>query len=58
MSCDNKTSRSGIMMIVCSNTWSSQVQLLEHAGYAEWLHSNSTVVHVGEPLWVGSVQSW
>ena len=58
MSCDNKTSRSGIMMIVCSNAWSSQVQRLEHAGYAEWLHSNSTVVHVGKPLWVGSVQSW
>ena len=48
---------SGIMMIVCSNTWSSQVQQLEHAGDAEWLYSNSIVVHVGEPLWVGSEQA-
>ena len=41
---------SGTMMIVCSNTWSEQVDQLEHEGDAEWLQSNSIVVHVRERL--------
>ena len=48
---------SGIMMIVCSNTWSSQVEQLEHSGDAGWLHSNSVVVHVREKLCVGNEQT-
>ena len=41
---------SGVMMIVCSNTWSVQVHKLKHEGDAEWLRHNSVVVHVHAPL--------
>ena len=43
---------SGVMMIVCSNTWSGHVAELEHEGDREWLSSNSVLVHVNEPLWL------
>ena len=45
---------SGVMMIVCSNTWSTQLQRLTHAGDAAWLRHNSVLVEVHEPLFVGA----
>ena len=42
---------SGVMMMICSNTWSEQLNDLEHEGDVEWLQSNSVHVHVHGPLW-------
>ena len=42
---------SGVMMMICSNTWCAQVKELDHEGDMEWLQANSVLVHVREPLW-------
>ena len=47
---------SGVMMIVTSNSWTSQVRKLKHPGDKEWLQSNSVHVYVHECLYLGPTE--
>ena len=42
---------SGVMMVICSNTWREQVAKIPNEGDAQWLTSNSVVVDVHQVLW-------
>ena len=44
------------VMVVCSNRWDEQLQLLDE-GDRDWILGNSVIVHVDEPLWVMEVKS-
>ena len=42
---------SGVMMVICSNTWREEVAKLENKGDMQWLEANSFIVDVHLPLW-------
>ena len=38
---------SGIMLIICSNTWDEDVQSLRKAGDRDWIHENQVYYNTG-----------
>lgn len=44
------------MLVICSNTWSSQLAGTPSAD-AEWIKANQVYVHVTEPLWCTSAKA-
>ena len=47
----------GIMMVVCSNTWSLRLRQL-NCEDSHWLQTNSIHIFVDRPLWVSDAVDW
>ena len=44
---------SGIMLIICSNTWAEDVEALPKRGDRDWIYENQVYYNTGdEPLWL------